>query len=134
MDTTTQELSFQAFLSQARVLERLFQTPEMVVDKPNAIANTLISWVGPHGWKQHIKRGKDLLVAEHIKELENNNAQQVVALAHKISTMLTNVYCYDRIKFRQVPSEKLITRLHSPLRRGNAQTQLRKLIEVLQSL
>lgn len=134
MDTTMQETSFQNFLSRARFLERSLQSPGNVVAKPNAIANTLISWVGPHGWKQHIKRGKDLLVAEHARELEKNNLQQIDILANSIINVLVSSYCYDRVKLRQVPSEKLITRLRASLRRGNGQAQIRSLIEVLQSL
>lgn len=129
-----QEITFQTFLCKARALEQSLQTPNNILAKPDAIANTIISWAGPHGWKQHIRRGKDFLLQEQSKAIESRNSQAVQHLVEALVRALVNVYCYDRVKLRQVPSEKLITRIRSALRRKNAEAQIRALIEALQSL
>lgn len=129
-----QEMTFQAFLREARAIEQSLQTPNSVLAGPDALADTLISWIGPHGWKKHIRRGKDVLVQGQTKARESRNAQMVQQLIETRAAALANVYCYDRIKLKQVPSEKLITRIRAPLRRRSAEAQLRGLIEVLQSI
>ena len=129
-----QATTFQSFLQEARTVEQSLHAPTSILDKTNAVADTLISWIGPHGWKNNIRRGKGLLVQEQNKVIESRHAQTVQNLIERQAGALANLFCYDRIKLKQVPSEKLITRIRSALIRKKAESQIRTLIEVLQSL
>lgn len=129
-----QVITFQSFLQEARTVEQTLQAPSSILDTTDAVADTLISWIGPHGWKNTIRRGKGLLFQGQSKVIENKNAQTVLNLIEKQTGALANLFCYDRIKLKQVPSEKLITRIRSALIRKNSELQIRTLIEVLQSL
>ena len=125
--------TFQTFLQEARSVEQSFQAPSSVLDKSDAIADTVISWAAPHGWKKHIRRGKDVLIQEQSKMIEIRNAQIVQNLVERQAGVLVDLFCYDRSKLKQVPSEKLITRLRATLRRKTANAQIRALVETLQT-